>query len=323
MAYRIGVDLGGTKILIALARESGEILQSQKIPTRAGRGPETILGDLIAGISSYFPISCREVEGIGLCMAGYYDRQKGLIADSPNLPGWDDYPIRHKLGDLVNLPVIVENDANAAAWGEYVCGAGRGKRNLLLVTLGTGIGGALIVDGKLAHGAKGFAGEIGHIPILPRVGPLCGCGNRGCLETLASGTAIAREGRALLKTGQPTLLRDMADEFSLQTIDVFEAARQGDRRCLEIIDLAARYLGQGLAAAVNLFNPEVIIIGGGMASVGEIFFSPLRQYLFQMLIKPSAETVTIVTAQLGEAAGVQGVLALLSDFLSPGKEKLF
>ena len=160
-------------------------------------------------------------------MAGYYDRQKGVIVDSPNLPGWENYPVEQQLSCLLNLPVIVENDANAAAWGECVYGAGKGKKNLLLVTLGTGIGGALIVDGKLAHGARGFAGEIGHIPLLPRVGPFCGCGNRGCLESLVSGTAIAREGRALLKTGQQTLLWDMVEEVSLQAKDVFDAARQG------------------------------------------------------------------------------------------------
>ena len=251
MAYRIGVDLGGTKILIALAGENGDILQTRKIFTRAGKGPEVILGDLIGGINSFIPIASQKIVGIGLCMAGYYDRQKGIIIDSPNLPGWGNYPVLQQLGRLSDLPVIVENDANAAAWGEYIYGAGKGRKNLLLVTLGTGVGGALIADGKLVHGARGLAGEIGHIPLLPRVGPFCGCENRGCLESLVSGTAIAREGRALLRTGQSTLLREMTDGISLQAADVFEAARQNDPSALEIIDQAARYLGQGLAADIK------------------------------------------------------------------------
>ncbi|HHU75322.1 MAG TPA: ROK family glucokinase [Firmicutes bacterium] len=322
MARRIGVDLGGTKILIALAEENGNIAQSIKIPTRAGRGPEVILKDLFAGFADYFSISLEKMEGIGFCMAGYYDRQEGTIRGSPNLPGWENYPVMQQLQRFSNLPVVVENDANAAAWGEFVYGAGQGKKNLLLVTLGTGIGGALIVDGKLAHGARGFAGEIGHIPILPREGPLCGCGNRGCLETLASGRAVEREGRGLLKRGIPTLLQEMVDETTLRAIDVFEAARQGDQRSREIIDQAAFYLGQGLAAAVNMFNPEIVIIGGGMAGVGELFFAPLRRYFSQMALGPSAQTVSLVGAKLGEAAGVQGILALLNDFLPARKEKL-
>lgn len=322
MTYRVGVDLGGTKILIALTGQSGEILQSSKIPTRANKGPEIILSDLVAGLTSLFQIPLEAIEGMGFCMAGYYDRQKGVILDSPNLPGWENYPVEQRLKCMLNCPVIVENDANAAAWGEYSCGAGRGKENLLLVTLGTGIGGALIAEGRLVHGAGGLAGEIGHIPLLPGEGPLCGCGKRGCLEALVSGTAIAREGRALLKTGQQTILWDMVDEVSLQARDVFEAARQGDRCSLEVIDLAARYLGQGLAIAVNLLNPEIVIVGGGMAGEGELFLVPLRRYFSQMLIKPLAETVTLVPAELGEEAGVRGILALLDNFLSE-KEKKF
>ncbi|NLX91509.1 MAG: ROK family protein [Firmicutes bacterium] len=322
MTYRVGVDLGGTKILIALAEKNGKILQSKKIPTRANKGPEIILRDLVAEITTLFQVPLEEIEGMGFCMAGYYDRRKGVILGSPNLPGWENYPVEQQLNCLLNFPVIVENDANAAAWGEYVYGAGRGKENLLLVTLGTGIGGALIIDGKLAHGASGLAGEIGHIPILPREGPLCGCGKRGCLEALVSGTAIAREGRALLKTGQQTLLWDMVEEVSLQARDVFDAARQGDRCSLEIIDLAARYLGQGLAMAVNLLNPEMVIIGGGISSERELLLVPLRRYFSQMLIKPMAETVPLVPAELGEQAGVRGILALLDNFLSEKGKKL-
>ncbi len=313
MAYKVGVDLGGTKMLLALAGENGGILQSRKLPTRAEKGPERIFEDLVAGVTELFRVSPGEVEALGFCMAGYYDRQRGMIIDSPNLPGWENYPVKQKLSRLIGLPMIVENDANAAAWGEFVYGAGKGKNNILLVTVGTGIGGALIIEGQLVRGARGFAGEIGHIPLLPREGPFCGCGNRGCLEALASGTAIAREGRALLQTGKMTVLREMVKGSILQASDVFEAARREDRCALEIIDLAAWYLGQGLASAVNLFNPDTVIVGGGIADEGEIFFAPLRKYFLQMTIGPSAQEVTIVPAELGGEAGVRGILALLNE----------
>ena len=219
-----------------------------------------------------------------------------MMVDSPNLPGWEDYPVRQELNRLIGLPMIVENDANAAAWGEFVYGAGKGKNNIFLVTVGTGIGGALIIEGRLVRGARGFAGEIGHIPLLPREGPFCGCGSRGCLEALASGTAIAREGRALVQTGKMTVLRDMVKGSALQASDVFEAARREDRCALEIIDRAAWYLGQGLAIAVNIFNPDTIIVGGGIARRRD-FFAPLRKY-FTDDDRPSAKEVTIVPAEL-------------------------
>ncbi len=313
MGYSIGVDLGGTKMLIALAGEGGEILQSRKLPTRAEKGPERIFKDLVTGMTELFRVSPKEIEGLGFCMAGYYDRQRGIIIDSPNLPGWENYPVQQQISSLADIPVVIENDANAAAWGEFVYGAGKGKKNILLVTLGTGIGGALIIEGNLARGARGLAGEIGHIPLLPREGPFCSCGKRGCLETLASGTAIAREGRALLQTGKKTAVRDVMKGATLQAGDVFEAARQGDRCALEIIDLAAWYLGQGLAIAVNLFNPEIVIVGGGMAGEGEILFDPLRHYFSKMIISPLSEEVTLVAAEMGEEAGVRGILALLNE----------
>jgi len=308
-------------MLIALAGESGKILQSRKLPTRADKGPERIFKDLVTGVTELFRVSPKEIEGLGFCMAGYYDRQRGIIIDSPNLPGWENYPVQQQISRLANFPVVIENDANSAAWGEFVYGAGKGKKNILLVTLGTGIGGALIIGGDLARGARGLAGEIGHIPLLPREGPFCGCGKRGCLETLASGTAIAREGRALLQTGKKTAVRDVMKGTTLQAGDVFEAARQGDRCALEIIDLAAWYLGQGLAIAVNLFNPEIVIVGGGMASEGEILFDPLRHYFSKMIISPLAEEVTLVPAEMGEEAGVRGILALLNELFLGKKIK--
>ena len=186
------MDLGGTKILIALEDAEGNILQSRKFTVSAEKGPAGILQDLLMRLTEFFRLDRKDIEGLGFCLAGYYDKGKEIMLGSPNLPGWENYPILRRLRDLFECPVVVENDANAAAWGEYRYGAGKGAKNILMVTLGTGVGCALIEDGRLVHGERGLAGEIGHLPLLPRGGPLCGCGNTGCLESLASGKAIAR-----------------------------------------------------------------------------------------------------------------------------------
>jgi len=328
-ASRVGVDLGGTKMLVALENEKGEILKSEKFPVDANAGPAGILRDLLIKVTEYFQVSSEDIQGLGFCMAGYYDWEKGTMLGSPNLPGWENYPLRRQLEDLLKCPVVVENDANAAVWGEYCFNAGQeqeqslrqGAKNIMLITIGTGIGCAVVADGRLLRGARGLAGEIGHLPILPRGGVLCGCGNYGCLETLASGTAMAREGLAQAMSGKKTVLQEMAIEAEakgsrLQTIHVFEAARQGDVCALEVIDTAAYYLGQGLAAAVHLFDPEMVLIGGGVAGQGEILFAPLGQYFSEMLIPPFRGRVALLPAKLGEEAGVRGILGLLREYIN-------
>ena len=318
MSYKLGVDLGGTKILIALAKEGGEIVNSGKFPTRASEGVSKVLDHLICCIGEVVSargISRHELEGAGICVAGFFDIRSRTMISSPNLPGWEQFPLEQELKKRLKIPILVENDANAAAYGEYLYGAGKGKKNMVNITLGTGIGGGIITEGRIYRGSGGFAGEMGHITVLPQ-GPLCGCGNYGCLESLSSGSAIAREGRLLLKAGVGGFLRKIAGkENELTASHVFEAARNGDRGAAEIIDKAAYYLGLALSFVVNILNPEVITMSGGMAQTGELFFAPVRRYLKETAIPPSGDMVSVIPAVLGEEAGVKGVLSLLEQYL--------
>lgn len=310
MCYYIAVDLGGTKIRIALADAGGNIINARSFPTAAARGAAAVLQTLTGGMDELLAeAACTRqvVAGIGVCAAGFYNREEDVMVHSPNLPGWDGLPLRRRLEDLFKLPVIVENDASAAAYGEYCYGAGRGQANLLLLTLGTGIGGGLVLGGKLYGGSSGFAGEIGHIPMLPD-GPPCACGRNGCLEALASGTAIARKGQQLLVDGTPT--------ENITAEDVFAAASEGDKGAQGIIEEASFFLGRALAIAANILNPGIIILGGGMAASGDQFFSSVRRHFYAAASPPIAAGLKISAAQLGNDAGMRGILALLREHLA-------
>lgn len=317
MSYSVGIDLGGTKMLITLAGRDGAIIAQRQYLTRAEGGtggPGEILLRMHQYVLELLASAGAEIsklDKIALCVAGFYEHTSGNMLSSPNLPGWDNFPIKQELRNLFKLPVVVENDAAAAAYGEYLFGAGRGKRNMVMITLGTGIGGGLILEGELYRGG-GFAGEIGHIPVLPG-GPLCGCGRRGCLEALSSGTAVAREGRRILQQGRErgAILRQVAgDVDNVQAEDVFKAAAKGDEDAASVVGRAAYYLGLGLAAVVNVLNPELIVAGGGMAGAGDSFLKPVGGYLFQFAVEPSAKMVSLVPAMLGEEAGIRGILSL-------------
>ena len=319
MSYKVGVDLGGTKILVALAHEGGGIMASRKFPTEALEGPDRVLRRLVevAGELLFSEgLSWHKVDGIGICMAGFIDKRSATIVSSPNLPGWEGFPLERELKKRLKIPVLVENDASAAAYGEFLYGAGKGKRNLVNITLGTGIGGGIIAEGQIYRGSGGFAGEIGHLILLPD-GPPCGCGKKGCLEALSSGLAIAREGRLFLESGGGGILREIAggEDEKLTAAHVFEAARKGDKGALKIIERAAFFLGLALSHVVNILNPEIITLSGGLAQSGELFFSKIRRYLHEAAVLPSAEMVSLVPALLGEEAGVIGILALLEQYL--------
>ncbi len=321
MSYLIVVDLGGTKIRAALAEAGGRITAARTLPTQAGRGAAAVLLTLkeaLAALLEEARCPWSEVAGVGVCVAGFYNKEKDIMVCSPNLPGWDGLPLKAKLEESLKLPVAVENDASAAAYGEYCYGAGRGQENLLLLTLGTGIGGGLVLNGKLFGGSRGFAGEIGHIPMLSG-GPLCRCGRHGCLEALASGTAIALKGRELYAAGTPTLLRQLKDEAAaLRAEDVFAAASLGDGPARQIIDTASFYLGRALAVAANILNPGIILLGGGMAAQGDQFLAAIRRSFAAAVSPPIAEGLEIRLAELGNDAGIYGMLALLVESCFPG-----
>lgn len=322
------VDLGGTKLLTALATREGRVLLRKKEETRAREGPGAIVGQVDASLRELVRLQGLEIghlAGIGVCAAGFYNHREGLIMESPNLQGFNGVSLGKMLEERTGLFAVVENDANAAAYGEYRQGAGQGKDHLVFVTVSTGIGGGIILGGELFRGAEGYAGEIGHFTI-DIDGPRCQCGNRGCLEVMASGTAIARQALEVLALGQPTRMLKISQEEGREEVTarhVFTAAALGDEAALEIVGRTMEYLGAGLAGLASILNPEIFVIGGGVSLNGESFFQPLREVFYRRAPGPVSQKVQLVPALLGEEAGIVGAALLLAEKLAhrEGKEK--
>ncbi len=310
----VGIDLGGTKINTALVDAAGRIISQDYRETRAAEGPTAVVERMVDAafrVIAGAGIVPTRVRAVGVGAPGPIDSRVGTVVAPPNLPGWVNIPLGEQIARALALPTFLENDANAAALGEHRFGAGRGARHMVYVTVSTGIGGGFIFDGRLYSGATGGAAEVGHMTILPR-GPHCGCGRRGCLEALASGTAIAREGRELVARGIVTRLAELAggDPANVEARLVAQAAMEGDVEAQEIIDEAMMYLGLGMANLVNLLNPEVLVIGGGLTNMGETLFEPVRRTVRERAFRTAAEAVRIVPAELGDNAGVLGAAAV-------------
>jgi glucokinase len=313
----LAIDLGGTKIMVAVVGKGGSIVAQDYSQTLAVEGPEAVMARLISAANRAVGLAgvrMRQLAGVGLAVAGVLDTRNGVVTVSPNLPGWQGLPLVEMASRNLGVSVFLVNDADAAALAEQRFGAGHGCSNLVYVTVSTGIGGGIIVDGKLYSGANGCAGEIGHMTVEPD-GPKCACGNTGCLEVLASGRAIAREARRRLGTGEPSLLRDkVKGDLGQVTAEVVgEAARRGDALSMEVITRAARYLGIGLANLVQLLNPEMIIIGGGVANLKELLLRPAREEIDRRAFRLPAQTVRLVLSQLGGSAGVVGAAEFVFD----------
>ena len=303
----LGIDLGGTKIGTGLVDQDGTVRCSDVRPTLADEGPEAVIERIVAGAERVLDeagVVHKDVHSIGIGAPGPLDIPQGLLIEPPNLPGWHNVPLRQILQERLGALTYLENDANAAAVGEYLYGAGRNTRHMIYVTVSTGIGGGLILDGRIYHGVSGGAGEIGHMTVLPN-GPRCGCGNRGCLEALASGTAIAREGQDLVARGIPTAMAP-ADGHTMTAKDVVDAMHRGDAYARQIVDSALYYLGIGMASLVNLYNPERLVIGGGLAALGEDLLGPVRRAIALRAFPSASAQVTVVLAQLGSNVGVIG-----------------
>jgi glucokinase len=251
-------------------------------------------------------------EAVGIGAAGMVDFEAGTIRFAPNL-AWKEVPIRDLVTERAGLPAVVDNDANAAAWGEFRFGAGRGYGHLLVVTVGTGIGGGIVADGRLYRGAHGFAAEIGHIIVQPG-GPLCGCGNRGCWEQVASGRALARMGEDVADLDPGSRIASLAGEARVTGQVVAAAAREGDPRAVEIFAEVGRRLGEGIAGLVNVLDPEAVVVGGGVAEEGEILLEPARSAFADAVEAPDHRPqVPILGASLGAEAGAVGAAALALD----------
>jgi len=308
------VDLGGSKILSVVADEEGHILGEDRRATEADEGPEAGLERIAVSLEAALGaagLGRDDLRAVGVCSPGPIDPARGVIPEAPNLPGWHDVPVCQYLSGRLGVPAMLENDATAAAYGEFVYGAGRGCRHIVYITVSTGIGGGLVLGGRLYRGASGAAGEIGHITI-DADGPLCGCGKPGHVEALASGRAIAREGEALLARGGSPLMARLAEEGGgLSAATVHQAADAGDPEAIRILERAGYYLGIGLAAYVDIFNPEVIIIGGGLRHMRELYLGPAEQEMARRAMQEPLRVVRLVEAELGDYSGAMGVVALL------------
>jgi len=305
----LAIDIGGTKLAAGVVDPAGGMRLRAEVPTRAAEGLEPVLGrivDLGRGLLERAAAAGLAVRRIGVGCAGPVDRRRGLILNPPNLPGWERVALVERIQGDLGLPVTLENDANAAALGEYRYGAGRGAGSLVYYTISTGIGGGIVLDGRLWHGLADAAGEVGHVTVRPD-GPLCGCGNRGCLEAVASGPSLVRRAREALRAGRPSRLGGMP---SFTAVELVEAARGGDGLAREIWDEAVGCLGLGIAAVITTLAPERIVVGGGVSRAGEFLFEPLRQAVRRHVRLVPVESVPILPAALGADVGILGAAAV-------------
>lgn len=312
--YFGAIDLGGTKILSLVADAGGKVYGEDRRPARTGEGLEALMRRMeesLAVARGAAGLKEADLAAVGIASPGAVDVARGVVPDAPQLPGWKDVPLRDLMEKQLGLPVALENDATAAALGEHTFGAGRGSQYMLFLTVSTGIGGGIIIDGQLYRGKSGAAGELGHVTIDPD-GPPCGCGARGHLEAFASGSAIARHGQALLERKEaPILARLAAKEGPVTAEMMHRAALEGDEGCRQAFQEAGRYLGIALASFVNIFNPELIVIGGGVANTGELLLGPARRTMEELAMTQPLRDVRLALGQLGDRAGALGMIVVL------------
>ncbi|MEW5930236.1 MAG: ROK family protein [Gemmatimonadota bacterium] len=314
----VGVDLGGTNIVVGLLPvEGGEVLGLRSMPTDSGRGAKFVVDRIIGMVEQAIGevLSAHggtrdQIAGVGIGSPGPLDRRTGTVINTPNL-GWRNFPLRDLISNAVHLPATLDNDANCATYGEWWLGAGRGTRALVGLTLGTGIGGGIVLNGEIFHGCSDVAGEIGHMTIDSN-GRRCKCGNYGCLEQYASGPAIAVRAVEGIEAGAETVLVEMVngrlDDITAAT--VYEATVQGDAYATEVMKDTAKFLGAGVASIINILNPEMVVIAGGVTRAGDTLFEPLRAEVRRRAFKSAQECCRIVSAELPGTAGLVGAAAV-------------
>ena len=304
--YVIGIDLGGTKIYTAVVDLEGKIISEETVATNAAEGEQAVLNRILGTVETVLKnVDISNVKAIGIGSPGPLDVKNGIIVNSANLP-FKNFNIVQPLKEKYNLPTFLDNDANVATLGEFMFGAGKGTENMVFVTASTGIGGGAVLNGKLYRGNTANALEIGHMTVMVN-GPRCGCGNAGCAEALGSGTAIMKRGREAVSSNANTTLKNYTEVTSKE---VFEEAAKGDRVSKEIIDTALSYLGIAVANIVNIFDPEKVVVGGGVTNGGQIVFDKIQQEVDNRCLKAISENCVIEKAVLGGKAGVLGAAAL-------------
>ncbi|MGD8280977.1 MAG: ROK family protein [Gemmatimonadota bacterium] len=310
----VGVDIGGTNLVVGTVPAGGGLPDAMRSGfTRSERGADAVMDDVVVMANAVIDETLAhhggtraDVVGVGIGCPGPLDLDAGVVLETPNL-GWSDYPVRDRISRPLDLPATLDNDANCATYGEWWQGAGRGTRSLVGLTLGTGIGGGVILDGRIVHGVSGAAGEIGHTTI-DFTGRRCACGNYGCLEAYASGPNIAARAREGIEAGDRSILVDLVDgELDrITAVTVYDALLQGDEHAQAVMLETAKILGAGIANVVNMLNPEVVVVVGGVTRAGDHLFTPLRSEVRRRAFDVAVKACRIVPGELTDAAGVVG-----------------
>ncbi len=321
--FVVGIDMGATHVTLILADFSGREIKVLDAPINIVEGPNVCLALLDRHLKALLEntgLELRQVCAIGIGVPGPVVEEAGMVSGPPIMPGWDGFPIRDYLERLWDCHVILGNDADLGALGEWAFGAARNERDVAYLKVGTGIGCGLLINGQIYSGVTGSAGEIGHITIDEN-GPVCQCGNRGCLEAMAGGRAIAQRAIESIHRGQRTLLTEIQPADQITSQDVISAARRGDLFAQHLMIDAGSHLGTAVAGLVNLFNPGMVVIGGGLAQVGDLLLEPIRQSVQQRSLKVASRAVRITVALLGRrSSGMGAVVQALSYSLHPAVE---
>jgi glucokinase-like ROK family protein len=308
--YVIGVDMGATHVTVILADFAAQVIAEVEEPLDISAGAEECLNRVDKIVRSLIfanGLKLSDISAVGIGVPGPIDIDAGMVIEPPIMPGWDQFPIRDYLKKLWGCEISLGNDAELGAVGEWAYGAGRGERNLAYIKMGTGIGAGLLLEGQIYHGATGSAGEIGHITIEDN-GPICTCGNRGCLEAIAGGWAIAREAVTAAKTNRRSQLALITPVESITARDVITAARNGDLTSQKIMIDAGAHLGTAIASLVNLFNPSMVVIGGGVAQMGDLLIDPVRKTVAERSLHMVSRSVRITSALLGRRSSAMGAV---------------
>jgi glucokinase len=313
--YALGLDLGGTNVMAAIIDVKGKVKSFIHFPTEASRGPEHVISNIARQsilLVNKAGLTMKDIWRAGIGSPGPMDSKKGIIMGAVNLPGWKFVKLKDTLEKLLGVGVGVDNDANCAAYGETWAGAAKGALNVVGITLGTGVGGGIIIDGRLVRGANYNAAEIGHTSLDPD-GRLCKCGARGCLEQYASASAIAESARQAIRGGASSIMTEAVkgDISRITSKTVYEALLQKDRTAVMVWNEFIKYLGAGVANQINGLNPEVVVIAGGVINAGERLFEPLRDAVRKQTFAITFAAARIVPAKLGELAGATGAAGLV------------